>query len=148
MTSSEPPHPPTTPSRNWLFGPIVAFAVSQSATALGSVFLAVRFPSDAALIFGPQAIGSGVIAVGAVAFAARLRPGGGPQLIHLGGPVKIGAIGFLFLTLGWSFYAWSARDTRWEVTAAASVGALSVAIQGAATLWVAKRMRTSTRDEE
>lgn len=137
------------PSRRaWLFGPLTVLAVSQLAAAAGSVLLAIAYPSDAPLIFGPQALGAALIAAGVWAFAIRLAHEGDDggaadrSTSALRGPVTIGALGSFILMIGWGFYAWAERDNGWALIIGSSLGAVSLALETAAVWWVVKRMRS------
>jgi NhaP-type Na+/H+ or K+/H+ antiporter len=120
-------------------GPLGLVAVGQVAGVAGSGLLGIAYPSDAPLAFGPQAVGGALVAVAVALFAARLAAGVS-EAGRLRLPMKVGAAGFTIMAIGWVFYAFAVRDRSWEVITAASLGALLLATEAAATVWVLRRM--------
>lgn len=136
-------------SPDWLFGPLAFLAASQLVAGAASIFWAIAYPSDALLIFGPQALGGLLIGAGVLMFAMRLvqrtdgmTAAGSPRSLR--GAVMIGAVGASALTFGWVFYALAERDHPGSVIVAASLGAASAAFETVAIWWTVKRMRLST----
>jgi hypothetical protein len=118
---------------HWLFVPLVVFSASQVAAALGSVFLGIAAPSDAPLVFGPQAVGGALLAVATLDLARQLRvsTAGG----YLCRPVRIGAVGATIFAFGWAWYIVAVRNEGWAWIAGATFGALT-AVGYAVALWL------------
>ena len=126
-------------AQNRISGPLGLVAAGQVAGVAGSVVLGIAYPSDAPLAFGPQAAGGALVAAAVALFAARLAAGVG-EAGRLRLPMKVGSAGFTIMAIGWVFYAIAVRDRSWEVITAASLGALLLATEAAAIVWVLRRM--------
>jgi hypothetical protein len=120
--------------------------VSQVASSAGSVLLAVAFPSDAASVFGPQAVGVGVVAIGAMLVLVA-QPGsvataalGPASAAWLRVPLRTVAVGLTIWAGGWLFYGVAERNEPWQVLAAALLGALNTCSQAGAVWWIVARL--------
>lgn len=125
---------------NWLRAPLRLMAASSAASAVGSAALAFAYPHDAALIFGPQAVGTAVEVVAFLYVAQVLSDVLPTQLGWLRKPARLLGLGYSLYAFGWFSYAVAARDERTVLLAAYAVAATGAILTAVAFWRVVRRL--------
>lgn len=128
--------------RNWLAGPLRTAAGGSAGSAAAAVVLAVAIPHDAVLVYVPQAIGSGLVAVGLASVAHGLADDIGPsrELAWLHRPANLLAVGYGLYAFGWCWLAVSYRGARPVLLIGTAIGAAGAVVTASAIGWAARRI--------